>query len=78
VHAFMWGNDFPHPEGTGPHTRTAIAEAFADVPSDEAARMLGGNAAEIYRFDVQKLQPLAARIGPSRTEVHGASAAPAN
>ncbi len=24
VHAFMWGNDFPHPEGTWPHTRKAI------------------------------------------------------
>jgi hypothetical protein len=70
----MWGNDFPHPEGTWPHTRKAIAEAFADVPPDEATRMLGANAAAVYRFDVGKLQPLAARIGPSRTDVHGASA----
>jgi hypothetical protein len=69
----MWGNDFPHPEGTWPHTRKAITEAFADVPTDEASRMLGENAAAVYRFDVQKLATLAARIGPSRTEVHGAS-----
>jgi hypothetical protein len=40
--------------------------------------MLGGNAAEVYRFDVEKLRPLVARIGPSRTDVHGASALPAN
>jgi predicted TIM-barrel fold metal-dependent hydrolase len=74
VHAFMWGNDFPHPEGTWPHTRKAITEAFADVPPDEATRMLGTNAAAVYRFDVEKLQPIAARIGPSQTDVHAASA----
>jgi predicted TIM-barrel fold metal-dependent hydrolase len=78
VHAFMWGNDFPHPEGTWPHTRKAITEAFADVPPDEATRMLGANAAAVYRFDVKKLQPIAARIGPSRTDVHGASATAAS
>jgi hypothetical protein len=39
--------------------------------------MLGANAAAVYRFDVEKLQPLAARIGPSRTDVHGSSAVPA-
>jgi predicted TIM-barrel fold metal-dependent hydrolase len=74
VNAFMWGNDFPHPEGTWPHTRTAIAKAFADVPPHEAARMLGMTAASVYRFDVARLQPLAMRIGPTQAEVHGAAA----
>jgi hypothetical protein len=40
--------------------------------------MLGANAAAVYRFDVEKLQPIAARIGPSRTDVHGASTAAAS
>ncbi|HXW33451.1 MAG TPA: amidohydrolase family protein, partial [Acidimicrobiales bacterium] len=30
VDVFMWGNDFPHPEGTWPHTRESIREAFFD------------------------------------------------
>ena len=24
----MWGNDFPHPEGTWPHTREWLSQAF--------------------------------------------------
>jgi hypothetical protein len=72
--AFMWGNDFPHPEGTWPHTRERIREAFHDVPTDEAERMLGGTSASVYRFDVGALRELADKIGPSVEEVHGAAA----
>lgn len=71
VAAFLWGNDFPHPEGTWPHTRDAIRAAFFDVPEDEVRRMLGTNAAQLYRFDVDKLAGLAATIGPTLAEVHG-------
>ena len=28
-----WGNDFPHPEGTWPHTREFLANVFCDIPS---------------------------------------------
>jgi predicted TIM-barrel fold metal-dependent hydrolase len=69
VGAFLWGNDFPHPEGTWPHTRKSISESFFDVPEDEARQMLGGNAAAVYRFDVDKLAGLAERIGPTIEEV---------
>ncbi len=72
VGAFLWGNDFPHPEGTWPHTRKSIHESFADVPVDEARRMLGANAAAVYRFEVDRLADLVARIGPTLEEVHGA------
>jgi len=78
VDAFMWGNDFPHPEGTWPHTRKRIAEAFCDVPTDETARMLGTTAARVYRFDDEKLAPLVARIGPTHAEIHGAGRIPAS
>lgn len=73
----LWGNDLPHPEGTYPHTRRWIAERFRDVPPDETAQMLGRNAAEVYRVDVDALTAVAARIGPSADEVHGATAASA-
>jgi predicted TIM-barrel fold metal-dependent hydrolase len=64
-----WGNDFPHPEGTWPHTRQFLAEVFCDIPSDETAAMLGGNAAHIYGFDTDSLAPLVDRIGPSPEEL---------
>ena len=60
----MWGNDFPHPEGTWPHTRQWLRDAFHDIPVDETRQMLGLNAAGVYGFDADKLAPLsgAARI----------------
>ena len=61
----MWGNDFPHPEGTWPHTREWLKETFWDCPEEDTRRILGGNAVEFYGFDTAKLQPLVDRIGPS-------------
>jgi hypothetical protein len=43
-----------------------MLEAFRGLPEDEIAAMLGGNAARVYGFDVEKLAPLAARIGPEK------------
>jgi predicted TIM-barrel fold metal-dependent hydrolase len=65
VQNLCWGNDFPHPEGTWPHTREFLAAVFCDIPRDETAAMLGTNAAEVYGFDVGALRPLADRIGPT-------------
>ncbi len=64
-----WGNDFPHPEGTWPHTMEFLRSAFWDVPRDETAAILGLNAAEVYGFDVDALAPLAQRIGPSPADL---------
>ncbi|WP_436794151.1 amidohydrolase family protein [Actinospongicola halichondriae] len=61
----MWGNDFPHPEGTWPHTAEFLHRAFNDIPEDEARAMLGGTAAEVYGFDVAELQPLVDEFGPT-------------
>ena len=65
----MWGNDFPHPEGTWPHTREFLRDAFCDIPVDETAAMLGGNAAEMYGFDEAALRPLADKVGPTPAEL---------
>ena len=62
----MWGSDYPHPEGSWPETRKQMTESFHGVPEDELAAMLGGNAARVYGFDLEKLAPLAARIGPEK------------
>ncbi len=64
----MWGNDFPHPEGTWPYTRAFLKERFWDIPIEETAGILGGNQAEFYGFDLDKLQPIAERVGPTPEE----------
>jgi predicted TIM-barrel fold metal-dependent hydrolase len=67
VGTIMWGTDYPHPEGSWPSTREQMLATFHDLPDDEIARMLGGNAAEFYGVDVEKLAPLVARIGPEKS-----------
>jgi len=62
----LWGTDYPHPEGSWPYTRQQMLDAFHGLPEDEIAAMLGGNAACVYGFDVEKLAPLVARIGPEK------------
>jgi predicted TIM-barrel fold metal-dependent hydrolase len=63
----MWGSDYPHPEGTWPETRKQMIESLRGIPEDEAAAILGGNAARVYAFDTEKLAPLVARIGPEKS-----------
>lgn len=69
IENIMWGNDFPHPEGTWPHTREWLRDAFWDIPVDETRRILGGNAASFYDFDADALGALADRIGPTPEEL---------
>ena len=69
VDRIMWGADYPHLEGTHPFTAAALRHTFAGVPTEETARMLGGNAAELYGFDLEALAPVADRVGPAVAEV---------
>jgi predicted TIM-barrel fold metal-dependent hydrolase len=70
IDQIMWGNDFPHPEGTWPHTREWLRIKFHDVPEDETRKILGLNALRAYNFDAEKLAAIAARIGPTPEEIH--------
>jgi predicted TIM-barrel fold metal-dependent hydrolase len=51
----MWGSDYPHSESTFPQSRKILGEILAGVPEDEQAKIVGGNAARLYRFDVARL-----------------------
>jgi predicted TIM-barrel fold metal-dependent hydrolase len=62
----MWGSDYPHPEGSWPYTREQMVETFRGLPEAEVAALLGGNAARVYGFDVEKLAPIVARVGPEK------------
>ena len=65
VRNILWGNDFPHPEGTWPQTREWLKKTFHDIPIDETREMLGLSAGEIYDFVLNKLKLIADRVGPT-------------
>jgi predicted TIM-barrel fold metal-dependent hydrolase len=69
VDKIMWGSDFPHREGCWPYSHQHLRMAFADVDPDEVQAMVGGNAAQLYGFDLDQLAPIAARVGPRVDEV---------
>ena len=47
----MWGNDYPHDEGTYPRSRQVIERLFQGVPQEEKRKILYANAARFYGFD---------------------------
>lgn len=69
IDRIMWGSDFPHEEGTFPFTREALAHTYSGMEPAEVARMVGGNAAHVYGFELDHLDPIAAEIGPEVAQV---------
>jgi len=57
VDNMMWGSDYPHSESTFPQSRKILAEILAGVPEEEQAKIVGGNTARLYGFDVARLAP---------------------
>ena len=50
VSTIIWGNDYPHAEGTFRHSQRLIAEQFADVPDAERKAILGGTLGALLGF----------------------------
>jgi hypothetical protein len=46
-----------------------MRQTFDGIPIESIGRMLSGNAAEAYGFDLAKLRPVADRIGPTIDDV---------
>jgi predicted TIM-barrel fold metal-dependent hydrolase len=65
----MWGADYPHHEGTFPHTTLALRWLFSDLPPEEVRQITSLNAARVYGFDLDALQPIADKIGPTVEEI---------
>ena len=69
---FMWGSDYPHPEGTFsftddpdevPITRLSLAFNYHDLPVDKVCRLLGLNALDAFpRLDADSLRQVAGRL----------------
>jgi predicted TIM-barrel fold metal-dependent hydrolase len=55
VECLMWGNDYPHPEGTYPHSRDVLVDTLAGVGEDDAAAITGGNALRVFGFEPEVL-----------------------
>ena len=51
----LWGNDYPHDEGTFPNSRPFIDAIRAATSAEGAYQILAGNAARLYGFDVDKI-----------------------
>ncbi len=48
---FMWANDYPHHEGTWPHSAAAIERTMGFLTDVERAQILGLNAARFFNFE---------------------------
>lgn len=61
----MFGVDYPHFEAIWPETDTAVASLLGDpmVSEDDARKVLYANAAGLFGFDLDALQPEFDRIG---------------
>ncbi|MCU1360951.1 MAG: putative amidohydrolase, partial [Ilumatobacteraceae bacterium] len=68
---FIFGTDYPHPEGTWPQTQEWIKHTFRGVPESEARVILADNAIRAYNLDRAPLEAIAARIGPNPADVLG-------
>jgi predicted TIM-barrel fold metal-dependent hydrolase len=47
----VWGNDYPHAEGTFRGSRELIDKLLGGLPADERAALVGGTLAGILGFD---------------------------
>ena len=56
VDNIMWGSDYPHAESTFPRSREIIDTIMEGVPQAERSRMVGGNAARLYGFDLERVR----------------------
>jgi predicted TIM-barrel fold metal-dependent hydrolase len=65
----LWGNDYPHYEGTFPYNLESLRLTFADMTDARRRKVLGENAAKLYGFDLEKLRPLADRYGPTPEQI---------
>jgi len=55
VDNMMWGSDYPHSESTFPQSRQILAQILAGVPEDDYAKIVGGNTARLYHFDMVRI-----------------------
>ena len=50
VDSLQWGSDYPHQESTFPRSQQILEEILVDCTEEEKAKIVGGNAARVYRL----------------------------
>lgn len=50
----LWANDYPHHEGTWPHSAQALERQMGVLNEETRAKVVGLNAARMFKFDVPK------------------------
>jgi len=55
VDNMMWGSDYPHSESTFPQSQQILAQILAGVPEDECSKIVRGNTARLYHFDMARI-----------------------
>ncbi len=55
VDSLMWGSDYPHAESTFPRSLEILDKILEGVPEEERAKIVGGNAARLYNFELDNL-----------------------
>ena len=51
VDNILWANDYPHHEGSWPHSAQAIERTMGDLTDAQRARILGFNAVRLFKFN---------------------------
>ncbi len=69
VDRIMWGSDYPHHEATSPYSLESLRRSFEGWSEADLRKVLAENAATVYGFDLDRLAPLADRIGPTVDEL---------
>ena len=52
---FLWGNDYPHDEGTWPESQRFIDDIRATLSELDTRKVLSENAARLFGFDLERL-----------------------
>jgi predicted TIM-barrel fold metal-dependent hydrolase len=52
----LWGSDYPHSEGTYPHSQKIVSEFAAKLKPEDAQAIAFGNAAKLFSFDMDTLR----------------------
>lgn len=52
VDGLMWGSDYPHDEGTFPHSREVIERTFSTISQEDKEKIVGQNAARLYGINL--------------------------
>jgi predicted TIM-barrel fold metal-dependent hydrolase len=55
VNNFLWANDYPHHEGSWPHSAESIERQMGGLKEESRAKILGLNAAKMFKFDIDGL-----------------------